>query len=74
MNVSFAIIGTLKLLDLGLGHMFECHDVSMTAYELKSNAILNVKGVDFRCIQWGIRRNEGLRRLNNSVLEDKGVL
>ena len=50
MNVSFAIIGTLKLLDLGLGHMFECHDVSMTAYELKTNAILNVKGVDFRCI------------------------
>ena len=26
------------------------HDVLMTAYELKNIAILNVKGVDFRCI------------------------
>ena len=24
----------------------------MTAYELKNIAILNVKGVDFRCILW----------------------
>ena len=28
----------------------------MTAYELKNIAILNVKGVDFRCILWGISR------------------
>ena len=46
----------------------------MTAYELKSIAILNVKGVDFRCILWGISRDEALNRLNNSVLEGKGVL
>ena len=26
----------------------KCHDVLMTAYELKNIAILNVKGVDFR--------------------------
>ena len=25
----------------------KCHDVLMTAYELKNIAILNVKGVDF---------------------------
>ena len=25
----------------------------MTAYELKNTAILNVKGVDYRCILWG---------------------
>ena len=25
----------------------------MTAYELKNTAILNVKGVDYRCISWG---------------------
>ena len=52
----------------------KCHDVLMTAYELKSIAILNVKGVDFRCILWGINRDEPVNRLNNSVLEDKGVL
>ena len=28
----------------------KCHDVLMTANELKNIAILNVKGVDFRCI------------------------
>ena len=46
----------------------------MTAYELKNIAILNVKGVDSRCILWGISKNEAVNRLNNSVLEDKGVL
>ena len=46
----------------------------MTAYELKNIAILNVKGVDFRCILWGISRNEAANRLNNSVLGNKGVL
>ena len=46
----------------------------MTAYELINIAILNVKGVDFRCILWGISRDEAVNRLNNSVLEDKGVL
>ena len=46
----------------------------MTAYKLKNIAILNVKGVDFRCILWGITRDEAVNRLNNSVLEDKGVL
>ena len=50
------------------------HNVLMTAYELKKFAILNVKGVDFRCILWGISRDEAVKRLNNSVLEDKGVL
>ena len=30
----------------------KCHDVLMTAYEFKTIAILNLKGVDFRCILW----------------------
>ena len=50
------------------------HDILMTAYELKNIAILNVKGVDVRCILWGISRDEAVNRLNNSVLEDKIVL
>ena len=45
----------------------------MTAYELKNIAILNVKGVDFRCILWGISRDQAVKRLNNSVLEDTGL-
>ena len=46
----------------------------MTAYGLKNIAILNVKGVNFRCILWGISRDEAVNGLNNSVLEDKGLL
>ena len=63
-----------------VGYKFEsnvckkCHNVLMAAYELKNIAILNVKGVDCRCILWGISRNEAVNILNNSVLEDKGVL
>ena len=52
----------------------KCHDVLMTTYELKSIAILNVKRVDFRCILWGLSRNEAVNRRNNSVLEDKDLL
>ena len=51
-----------------------CHAVSMMAYELKNIEILNAKAVDYRCILWGISRGEAINRLNNSVLEDKGVL
>ena len=46
----------------------------MTANKLKKIAILNVKGVDFRCILWGTSKNEAVNRLTNSVFEDKGVL
>ena len=51
-----------------------CHAISMMAYELKNIAILNAKGVDYRCILWDISKNDAINRLNNSVLEDKGVL
>ena len=52
----------------------KCHDLLTTAYELKNIAILNVKGVDCRCILWAISKNEAVNILNNSVLEDRGVL
>ena len=51
-----------------------CRAVLMMAYEIKNIAILNAKGVDCRCILWGISKNDAVDRLNNSVLEDKGVL
>ena len=71
-NVCFIIFGTFKMLDLNLNHMFVTN-VS-TAYELKNIAILNVKAVDFRCILWGISKDEAVNRLNNSGLENKSVL
>ena len=51
-----------------------CHDLFTMAYSLENIAILSAKGATFRCILWGISRNEGLRILNKSVLEDNGVL
>ena len=43
----------------------------MTVYEFKNIAILNVKGVDYRCVLWNITRNDAINRLNNSKLDDK---
>ena len=51
-----------------------CHDLLTMAYSLKNIAILSAKGATFRCILMGISKNEGLKRLNNSVTYDKGVL
>ena len=39
----------------------------MMAYELKNIAILNAKAVDYRCILWGISKNDEINRLNNFV-------
>ena len=50
------------------------HDLLTMAYSLKNIAILNAKGAIFRCILMGISKNEGLKRLNNSVTYDRGVL
>ena len=44
------------------------------AYSLKNIAILNAKGATFRCILMGISKNEDLKRLNNSVTYDRGLL
>ena len=52
----------------------KCHDLLMRAYSLKDVAILSAKGNTYRCILMGISKKEGLKRLNNSVTYDRGVL
>ena len=52
----------------------KCHDLLTMAHSLKNIAILSAKGATFRCILMGISKNEGLKRLNNSVTYDRGVL
>ena len=52
----------------------KCHNLLTIAYSLKDIAILNTKGNTYRCILMGISKSEGLRRLNNSVTYDRGVL
>ena len=51
-----------------------CHDLLTMAYSLKNIAILSSKGATFRCVLMGVSKNEGLKRLNNSVTYDRGVL
>ena len=50
-----------------------CHDLFTMAYSSENIVILNARVATFMLILWGTSRNEGLR-LNNSVLEDQGVL
>ena len=52
----------------------KCHDLVTIAHFLKDIAILSAKGNTCRCILMGINKNEGLKRLNNSVTYDRGVL
>ena len=52
----------------------KCHDLLTIAYSLKDITILNAKGKTYRCILMGISKYEGLKRLNNSVTYDRGVL
>ena len=40
----------------------KCHDTSMIAYELANIAILNVKGVDYRCVLWNMTKNDAIYR------------
>ena len=51
-----------------------CHDLLTMAYSLKNIAILSANGTSFRCLLMGISKNEVLKRLNNSVTYDRGVL
>ena len=51
-----------------------CHDLLTMAYSLKNIVTLSAKGTTFRCLLMGISKNEALKKLNNSVTYDRGVL
>ena len=44
------------------------------ALSIKNIAISSARRVAFKCLVMGISKNEGLKRLNNSVTYDIGVL
>ena len=46
----------------------------MMAHELENIAILNRKGVDYRCVLWSITKNYAINTLNISKLDGKGTL
>ena len=51
-----------------------CYDLLTMAYSFKNIAILSVKGATFRCLLMSTSKNEVLKKLNNSVTYDRGVL
>ena len=46
----------------------------MVVYDLKDLMILNIKSVDYRCYIFNMSKNDAISLLNNSVLDNKGVL
>ena len=51
-----------------------CHYLLTMAHSLKNIAILSVKRATFRCLLMSTSKNEALKKLNNSVTYDRGVL
>ena len=64
----------------GIGYKCEpqvcngCHDLQMVVYDLKDFMVLNVKCVDYRCYVFNMSKSDAINLLNNSVLDNKGVL
>ena len=51
-----------------------CHDISMMIYKLENIAILDVKGVDCRCVLWNVTKNDAINRLNSFKRDNKGTI
>ena len=63
-----------------LGYKYEphvcnkCHDLLMVVYDLNNFIILNIKVVDYRCYVFNMSRSDAINLLNNSWLDNKGLL
>ena len=51
-----------------------CHDILMLVYKLENIAILNIKGIDYRCFIWNMTKKDAINRLSNSKLDGKSSL
>ena len=51
-----------------------CHDFSMLVQNLNDFLILNIKSVDYRCCVVNMSKKDAFSLLNNSVLDNKGIL
>ena len=51
-----------------------CHDFSMIVQNLDDFLILRLKSVDYRCCVFNMSKKDAISLLNNSVLDNKGVL
>ena len=51
-----------------------CHNFNMIVQNLDDFMILKVKDVDYRCCVVGMNKKDAISLLNNSVLDNKGML
>ena len=51
-----------------------CHVFSMIVQKLDDFVILRVKSVDYRCCMVNMSKKDAISLLNNSLLDNKGVL
>ena len=51
-----------------------CQDLLTMTYSSKNIPLLSAKGTTFRCFSMGTSKYGALKKLNSSVLQDKGVL
>ena len=47
---------------------------TLVVYDLNDFMILSIKGVDYRCYVFNMSKSDAINLLNNSVLDNKGVL
>ena len=45
--------------------------LSMMAYKFENLAILNIEGINYRCVIWNMSKSDAINRLNKSELDDK---
>ena len=51
-----------------------CHDLSMMVYDLDDFVVLNIKDVDYRSFVCNMSKNNAIKLLNNSALDNKDIL
>ena len=51
-----------------------CHDLMQKAINCNDVAIVSIKESDYRLQFWYMSKNDAINLLNNSVLDNKGVL
>ena len=51
-----------------------CHDLLTIAHSLRNIVTLSARLATLRCLLIGISKNEALKKLNNSVTYERGVL
>ena len=51
-----------------------CHDLSMMVYDLNDFRNLSIKGIEYRFYVFNMSKSDAINLLNNSVLDNKGVL